>query len=517
MRNGGSCVFHSILFDRPADAARAGRGQEPACFHDLNLDQVVNLMTTGRAEYELAQFCYVPLHDAASVRYRHEILHDLGNEPVRAAVRAFAAGMRDMRGQLAQVRKLRYRYQQERWFVDATNTYCAAVSALADCLAELDIRSRGFRELRDYLAGYTSSEAFTSLVSATRTLYADLASVTYSIHIKGNRVRVSDYDGEPDYSAEVEKTFARFKQGAVKDYRTGFRDWPDMNHVEAQILDLVARLNPEVFRDLDSYWARNQDYLDTTIASFDREVQFYLAYLELIGPLKQAGLDFCYPGVSAEPGDISADRSFDLALACKLVPDKLEIVPNDFLLESPERILVVTGPNNGGKTTFARMFGQLHYLATLGLPVPGRQARLLLPDEIFTHFEREEDITTLHGKLEDELTRIHQILGQATASSVLVMNESFTSTTLSDALFLGTEVIRQVIELGLAGVYVTFVDELTSLSDATVSMTSTVVPDNPAQRTFKVVRRPADGLAYAAAIAAKYGLTFERVKERIIP
>jgi DNA mismatch repair protein MutS len=510
-------VFRSILFDRPADAARAGQSREPSCFHDLNLDQVVSLMTIGRAEYQLPQFCYVPLHDAGSVRYRHEILHDLENEPVRTAVRAFASGMRDMREQLTQARKLRYKYQQERWFVDATDTYCRTVGSLAGSLAELDIGSRGFRGLRDYLGAYTSSEAFTSLVSATRTLYAGLASVTYSIHIKGNRVRVSNYDGEPDYSGEVEKTFARFKQGAVKDHRVGFRNWPEMNHVEAQILDLVARLNPELFRDLDSYWTRNQDYLDPTIASFDREVQFYLAYLELIGPLRKAALNFCYPEVSEESGDTSADSSFDLALACKLVPDKTAVVPNGFLLEGPERILVVSGPNNGGKTTFARMFGQLHYIASLGLPVPGRQARLPLADQVFTHFEREEDIITLHGKLEDELTRIHEVLGRASASSVLVMNESFTSTTLSDALFLGTEVMRQVVDLGLVGVYVTFVDELASLSDATVSMTSTVVPDNPAQRTFKVVRRPADGLAYAAAIAAKYGLTFERVKERIAP
>jgi DNA mismatch repair protein MutS len=354
------------------------------------------------------------------------------------------------------------------------------------------------------------------LATETRDLKDALANIRYAIRIAGARVTVSRYEGEPDYATQVEETFARFRQGAVRSYLVKHPELADMNHVEAQIASLVARLHPDVFEWLAEYCARRRDYLDHVIGRFDREVQFYLGYLDLIQRLRQAGLPFCYPDVSVESKQSAAEETFDIALASKLASGARAVVTNDFRLEGPERVFVVSGPNNGGKTTFARTFGQLHYLASLGLPVPGRSARLSLPDRIFSHFEREEDIGTLRGKFEDELVRVHQILAVATGDSLIVMNESFSSTSLSDALFVGTEVVRRILALGCLGVYVTFVDEIASLSDATVSMVSQVLPDNPAERTFKVLRQPAAGLAYAWALADKYGLTYERLIERIV-
>jgi DNA mismatch repair ATPase MutS len=123
----------------------------------------------------------------------------------------------------------------------------------------------------------------------------------------------------------------------------------------------------------------------------------------------------------------------------------------------------------------------------------------------------------MSGKLEDDLVRIGKILRAATPRSVVILNEIFASTTLHDARFLGTKLLTKVMQLDALCVYVTFVDELASLGEQVVSMMSTIVPDNPAERTYKVVRKPADGLAYALALAEKHHVTYEWLRERLGP
>jgi hypothetical protein len=515
-KGGFSMPFQSILFERTDDNIKRETLDTPVYFVDLNLDQVIDAITVSRDNYNLKPFFYTPLHDEDTIQYRHEIMQELENETLMENIKSFAEKMVVTRRYLALVDKLDFKNFQEGWFLEATEVYCDAVDSLVHDLSRLDLKSMGFLSFRDYLTDYASSDGFTSLLTEAKKLKTALSTIKYCVIINDSTVRVRKYESETDYSVEVEETFAKFKQDVVKDYRVKLYEGSVMNYVEAQILDFVAELYPDIFANLDNFYAQHHNhFLDETIKIFDREIQFYIAYLEFIARFKRAGLKFCYPQISHASKEIYDYEGFDLALANKLINERSSVVCNDFYLRNKERIFVVSGPNQGGKTTFARMFGQLHYLASLGCPVPGREARLFLFDRLFTHFERVENIKDLRGKLEDDLVRIHNTLNQSTSNSIIIINEILSSTTLKDAVFLSKEVMEKLLELDLLAVWVTFVEELASFSEKTVSMVSTVVPENPALRTFKIVRRPADGLSYAISIAEKYRVTYKSLRERI--
>ncbi len=487
---------------------------EPAYFGDLNLDQLIAAVTAGRRAYRLQPVFYTPLHDPVAVQWRQRVARDMEHPAVLAAVGAFSEAMGQVHRYLRMLADLDYHFHKAGWFLEAVRRYIQAAQALAEALQAAPLRSEGLRAFRDYLGSYLASAPFRQLAAETESVSRALAAVRYCVHIMGDSVRVRPCENEPDHAAEVERTFARFRRGEVKDYRVPVYVRSGMNHIEGQILDCVVRLFPQPFAQLDAYWQRHTDFVDAGLEAFAQEAQFFIAYLETIAPLRDAGLPFCYPEIVTDR-EIAAEEMYDLVLALKLVASDQPVVRNDFALHGEERIFVVTGPNQGGKTTFARAFGQIHYLAALGLPVPARRARLFLPDRIFTHFERQEDVRHARSKLEDDLLRLKAILDAATADSLLVMNEIFASTAFEDALFLGREVLQRIVATGAVAVFVTFLSELAALGPQVVSLVGQVDPQNPAVRTYRIVRQPANGLAYALALAEKHGLTPQQLERRL--
>lgn len=512
-------MFYSILFPTREQHGKQCQSDTPDCFKDLNLDQIFAPILKAKEEYELEGFFHTALHDPQIIVYRQEVMRELEDDQLRNLFAGFSRTVNDLGRYMESIRSaLTFgdgwgnNYLARGKMLDYADRYCRAVSGLLEGISKLSLRSAGLRGFAGYLSAYCSSEGYMGLRAHVQRLRRELSAVEYCMLIKGGSIRVRKYEGQDDHTRDILGVFDKFRQGEVKDYRHKLSEEPHAAHVEAAVLDMVAGLYKDVFANLNNFCTQYYHFEDEIILRFSREIQFYLSWLDYILPLRKAGLKFNYPKLCAAPEHLYGLGVFDLALAAIV---REEIVTNDFVLDAPERIIVVTGPNQGGKTTFARTFGQMHYLASLGLCVPGREAALYLFDGIFTHFGRGEDLSTLHGKLQDDLVRLHKLFEKATRRSIIVVNEIFASTTLSDALTLGGKMMESLAALGAPTVLVTFLDELAVHGPETVSMMSMVKEDNPTKRTFKVIRKPPDGLAYAMHIAGKHGLTYKQLCGRL--
>ncbi len=484
---------------------------------DLNLDVVISGIggrrrRNGRA---LSDALNTPLSEPGVIGFRQDIFRDLEDPGILEIVEAFSAEMEDVYRHLRVSSGLTFPFGRKGWFIAAASVYCDAVTSMEASLRDVSPGSEGLTSFVDWLGEYARSPGFEGFSRAIGDVRSSLSAIEYRMDIRGREVHISKPGDEADHGDEIRSAFAPLRGGALRSYFAPRSSDSGLSYLEQWMISRLGRLYPEEFRAMDEFCDIHDPFVDPSIERFFEEIQFYLAYLEYIADVRRRGLPFCLPRMDGATRGVGVRDIYDLALAKKLAASGETVITNDFDLSSDERIIVITGANQGGKTTFARAFGQAHFLASLGCPIPGSFARLSTFDTILTHFEREERMRDLRGKMEDDLIRMKEVLDRASSDSLLIMNEMFNSATVFDESTLSRLVMEDVIRIGCLGVCVTFVEELADIDDGIVSLVAQVCPDDPSIRTYRLTRQPPDGLAYAVSIAEKYGLTRQRLEERI--
>ena len=534
-------MFYSVLFPNEESASLPRRTGMPDCFGDLQLDFIVKQALQENQKLGLEEFFYSPVSDPAVIRYRQEVMKELEDPAVRAAVTEVVEGFGDLKAFLEELQAgivkedrsgeavqeiarsalpipfLKGR-NADNWMgmgrmLSQAFRFTSAVAAFSRRVRELTLRSQGLRGFADYVVSYCESPHFREMEAEAKRLREAFDRIRCCLWFKsdGGEIKVLPYEEREDYVSRIETLFARFRQEDARDFRHRLEEKPVSERTENGVLQLLSRQFPEEFQAL-TVFCREKMVLDDVVLRFALEVRFYFSWLDLMAPLREAGLPFCYPVLREGGTETRVDDGFDLALAIRKPGT---VVTNGFFLKPPEQILVVTGPNQGGKTTFARSFGQVHFLASLGLPVPGRNAELFFCDGVLTHFEREETPEDLNGKLRDDLQRLKKLLDAATPRTVAVVNEIFSSTTAWDALVLGRHMLDALTEKGAPSLVVTFLEELADYGPQTVSMRADVADDREKTRSFRILRREPGGLSYAMLLAERHGLGYEDVKRRV--
>ena len=197
--------------------------------------------------------------------------------------------------------------------------------------------------------------------------------------------------------------------------------------------------------------AKSAEHILNFFRMLQIELAFYIGCVNLHDQFLQLGASFSFPGVSAAaPARFSCKELYDVCLALSM---NKKPVANDIAADD-KNLIIVTGANQGGKTTFLRSFGIAHLMMQCGMFVPAANMRANIVDGVFTHFKREEDPTMKSGKLDEELNRMNDIVNVMTPHSLLLFNESFAATNEREGSEIARQIVSALLEEGMKIVFV---------------------------------------------------------------
>jgi DNA mismatch repair protein MutS len=257
------------------------------------------------------------------------------------------------------------------------------------------------------------------------------------------------------------------------------------------------------------------------------DLTFYLAAIRLMQRLQSRGLPVCRPALAPATERVCELRdAYNLNLALRQMEQANgdgSIVTNDVHIGEHGRIGILTGPNQGGKTTYTQMVGLCQILAQAGVWVPAAEARISPVDNIYTHYPVEEQLAKGTGRFGDEAQRLSQIFARCTRYSLVLLNESLASTNPSESRYIAQDIVRILRRLGARVIYATHLHELAAdvadlnASTAGDSLIVSLVAsrrddgDDTLRRSYRIAAGAPLGRSYALEIAAQYGVSYDQL------
>lgn len=276
--------------------------------------------------------------------------------------------------------------------------------------------------------------------------------------------------------------------------------------LDARMVNALARLHPEAFLAFRDFYLRCGTRFDETILSYRFELNFYLEALKLMDRLRSAGLPLCWPVITPDK-KLSIHALRDISLLTK----GTEIVPNDVEFTEAEPFFFLTGANGGGKTTYLRAIAIAALLGLSGCPVCAEAAELWPFDNVFTHFPQDERFEA-DGRYADELKRTDEILATHGGRSLILLNETYSTTNEELAVSSTLALTEKLKDSGSFSLYITHQN---GLEAAGVPFLSVIVDrDDQNRRTYRIARRRLAEGSYAADILRRYGLDRETLQRR---
>lgn len=546
--------------------------------HDLGLDSVCRKLSDKAQEQSLilnimSRICF----DPEVVRFRLDVFEDIYNNP------EFRNRMLEILDKIDFLRNFgSFRRDNEEtsgtWDLihrmEEIRDYIGYVEALQDCLGKADIKSKGLTDLMAYIDNIYKDNAFKELKQDIANLKAstsNLKSVTVGINLnerfEAKEIGLISINGKaftkssilenfttrligrdnlnPDESWDGNMRFQPFTpDGSAADRLIAMTRTKMMLQSPIMAMTLAHVSDGDMDKEITRHMDRVSDqmlsrtvknlkevlnrYVGLSIMNITAlipEFLYYVRWAEYIKCHRDSGLSFCKATLlplSQTDIRMRAKAFYNLKLA-DFVKDASEIVVNDLDFDKSDNLYLLTGANRGGKTTITQAVGLLYVLAQGGVFVPAEEFAFTPVDNIFTHYPADEDKTLDYGRLGEECKRFRELFAQCSADSLLLLNETFSTTSFEEGFFIAKDAVRAILKKSTRCIYNTHMHKLAADIDslneesakegAGVKASSLIALSDGGQRSFKVKVAPPQGMSYAKDIAQKYGVTYEMLVE----
>ena len=531
-------------------------------WHDLGIDQLVAAFSTNRShQQEIRNVFSQIVRDPKVISYRQDILNDLiRNQDLVEKLTALLPAIDALTDFSFQPERELNRLHEVSWRIGELQSIIDCVEGLHEILAgsQSKLTSQGLRGLLVELRKVKENPEYQSLARNLPDMLAKLrscASITIGVNldpkmrpIQATLLAVNDkpfttqsllsklfgLSGENGI-APLHSVPQRLVDGPYAfpvDRELGWALEPTMVPLFADLAKILEKTTAPIANKLKEYSGMQSDFLTLLRQS----LIYYLGAVQFIRHMKATGLPMCLPEIrngGEQQCLIKGSYNVNLALRLGSRDGKQRlaevIIRNDVDISLEGQIMILTGPNQGGKTTYMVGIGVAQLLAQVGCFVPGEQARISPVDNIYSHFPLEEKPEANAGRFGEEAMRLAQIFEQVTPDSLVLLNESLSNTSYGESLYLAQDIVRILRRVGARAIYSTHLHELGNRVEELnqsvpgdgkiISVVSSPIDEEiptgqpVVHRSYKVEARPPLGQSYAREIAGRYGIRYEQLEK----
>lgn len=502
---------------------------------DLNIDSIISYITGNRNRASTFKTFLTCLpQDIEIIRHRQASFEDImENKSLRETLYELLPYLSSLLYFNGRIKKEESGVFETIFRINELNKLIICADSLYDMFKKLDkpVTSQGFLNLRKWVEGFRKREDYYNLKQVLPEVTASfrkIKSISLGINLNSSLLPSAitiEKINEFSFTGKNENLFNSLFRDDMHRGLTSLSNRGEAENAFDTISPQMRNISKLINKTIKPVANRIKEFRktnSTAMINLKNELDFLLEASKVFIELKSRGIQVSKPLIypsSEKVIKLRESRNLNLALS-----RDSEVVPSDVNLNHNDSFSLISGPNSGGKTVYLQSIGLNQILAQTGLFVLGSDCQISIVDNIYTHYQIEEAQEEDQGRFGVEIKRLKEILPKITSNSLLLFNETFSSTNISEAAYIAEDILRYICEVGSRGAYTThmhtLIDRISKINSKIsgkaklFSMTSELNTDRVV--TYKIVRGFGNGYKYAMELAERMDICFDKLMKNNI-